>query len=112
MGLDRSKAPLNYHKYDALPAPEVPERKKILTTIFYSMYYVFLIKTLEMLILGQTSVISKIRLLREVPLALVAKINPLIKLVTLLFGRNWTKFFKSKRIMMKEGLSSVWPPRL
>ena len=35
-----------------------------------------------MLILGQTSVISKIRLLREVPLALVAKINPLIKLVT------------------------------
>ena len=82
MGLDRSKAPLNYHKYDALPAPEVPERKKILTTIFYSMYYVFLIKTLEMLILGQTSVISKNRLLREVPLALVAKINPLIKLVT------------------------------
>ena len=55
-----------------------------------------------MLILGQTSAISKNRLLREVPLALVAKINPLIKLVTrFCLGEIGKKFFKSKRIMMK-----------
>ena len=37
--------------------------------------------------------------------ALVAKISPLVKLVTLLFGRNWRK--KGKRIL-KEGLSGLW----
>ena len=90
--------------------PRSPWKKKEFNNYIFFGYYVFLIETHEMLILGQTSAISKIRLLREVPLALVAKINPLIKLVTrFCLGEIGQSSIKAKELWWK---SSVWPPRL